>query len=363
MFSLVYDYGWLVWLAAVVISLLSYGNYRRKRLITARYRTVDPFFKGVHQEFNKLTGKGGEYLKILLLASVVVVGGFALLGPRMVWEQSYKEKRGAYVVNAADITYSMQAKAAEDSEMTRMEVMQEVISDLLSFLEQQKTRARQDNRILLLAFGWDAWLLNFYPTNDFQFLRRQLDDNINLYTSLEYGREGSNMAAALLKSVLVFPDPEPGELPRKNIVLAFTDGEPYGDLNEIQKKTAQLLAAYAGLAEISFYFVSIGDPEKEFPLPKFDVYGNIIGEVVDEKGVPVKTVTNPVYLEYLAQKTGGQLIDVSDSALLKRRLRDEISQAQETGEIKKERIEYDLTVYFLLVFCLLLTLYFLKFKE
>lgn len=349
---------WLIVWVFVLLLVLSFWRYVRKKKNRKRFKILEIN----RQLFSRLPGRFWEVSRATIICLAFLIGSLALLGIVLNQTKVYPERQGAYICFILDITYSMQASLSRHSQITRMEAMLEALEDVFEILEEEK---EQKNRIIIVAFGWGAWRLTQYPVNDFRLLRREVLSRINRWASLEHGREGSNLGAALIEGVLSFPEDKPGAEPRKKVLLVITDGEPYGDLTEIQKQIAGAVAKYGRLTAISFYLVGIGNPEEEIVIPKYDHLGNIVGEELDSSGQPIATRSDFRFLQEIAEKTGGVFVPAVSGSVggLKKDLRKTIAQARETGKMLKEPVVTDLTFYSVVLYLLLVLLIFLKYRN
>ena len=294
-----------------------------------------------------------EIVKALLFVALLFTGSLALLGINYKGREVYEEKQGADICFIFDITFSMQAQNREGSKGTRMERMLEIFEDALALLGESG-----DNRVSAVAFGWEAWRLMAYPTSDHKLIRREVSAKVNKWNSHLKGRSGSNIGVALYYGITAFP-PDPGKEKRKKIIILLSDGEPDGNISEIQKAITSAVTDYARQEMISMIIIGLGDQGREFPLPKLNENGIVVGFEKDRNGKTKKTRSNFMFLEKIAKQTNGLFIQ--DSILkkkdLNKALKDRIADAKKTGKKVTVDAKKDITAHFLFLFSALMLLF------
>ena len=259
------------------------------------------------------------------------------------------------------------------------------LNGVIDVLEKQKQKG-QKNRVGIIAFGWDAWSLTRYPTDDYNFLRRIAMAKLDTTFVYEHGRKGSNLGAAIIEGVKMFLQVEEisrrivetqkrlgtdvfgGEqsvINRKKILIAVTDGEPWGDINKINEIISKAYEIYSTVLEVDMFILGVGDPNEYVPIYEKNFFGDIIGVEKNKKGREVVTKPDFGFLQGVAERADGVFISASESTSgeLEDKILEIINDTKKTGKKIENTVVYDITLYIQILYCLLIVLLFVKFRN
>lgn len=239
-------------------------------------------------------------VRALLVSSVLLLLGIALLRPQ--WDKAEEKaiSQGRDVMVVLDISRSM---LAQDCKPNRLECAKNKIKKMMELLPAE--------RVGLMVFSGAA-VMQCPLTNDHQAF------NLFLNTiSVETISSGTTSYTAALKKVVEsFSD---FGASRTKLVVLFTDGEDFsGDLTAIQQKITEL--------DIHIFTFGVATLEGA-PIPVYDInqkQGKLVqqGFQKDEQGAIVISRLNQAVLQQLAQATGGKSVAVTqdnqDLLMLKR---------------------------------------------
>jgi Ca-activated chloride channel homolog len=196
--------------------------------------------------------------------------------------------QGVDIVVALDVSGSM---AAEDFQpKNRLEVAKVVVGEFV--------RRRTQDRVGLVVFAGRS-LTKAPPTTDTALLLRQLDD-VKLDMLPDGTAIGSGMATSLTRLRR--------SKARSRVVVLVTDGS--NNAGEIDPGTATDIARALG---VRVYSVLVGRGGKvPMPMAVQDAYGRTV-----RRTVPVEVQIDPELLKKVAERTGGEFFNATDSASLR----------------------------------------------
>lgn len=223
-------------------------------------------------------------IKTILLIAFLSALFLALLRPQWGKKESIVHQEGRDVVVLLDISRSM---LAQDIKPNRLSFAKLKIKQLLESFSFQ--------RAALIIFSGEAYI-QCPLTADFGAFKMFLD-NVDA-ESISSGTTAADKA--LLETMKIFNQSKS----RKNkIVVLISDGEDYSQNLDNAKKWA--------LDEgVTILALGIGSQEGA-PVPIVNEAGAIIGNELDEKGVPILTKLNEPLLNAITKELGGSYIKAS----------------------------------------------------
>jgi Ca-activated chloride channel family protein len=245
-----------------------------------------------------------RHLPALLAALGLTLGAVAQARPQQGSVREDVTTQGVDIVVALDVSGSM---AAQDFQpQNRLEVAKEVVAEFV--------RRRPHDRVGLVVFAGRS-LTKAPPTTDAALLLRQLED-VKLDMLPDGTAIGSGMATSLTRLRR--------SQARSRVVVLVTDGS--NNAGEIDPGTATDIARALG---VRVYSVLVGRGGK-VPMPVV-VQDPFSGRVV-RRTVMQDVQIDPELLKKIAERTGGEFFNATDSESL-RRIFDRIDRL-EKSEIK-----------------------------
>lgn len=230
-----------------------------------------------------------RHLPLACAALALVLLGVAMARPQRGFSKFDISTRGVDIVVALDVSGSM---AAEDFQpRNRLEVAKEVVAEFM--------QRRTSDRVGLVVFAGQS-LTQAPPTTDTAVLLRQLDA-----VQLEMLPDGTAIGSGLATSLTRLRHSKA----RSRVVVLVTDGS--NNAGEIDPATA---ADLAKAMEVRVYTIAVGRGGRvPMPVKVQDPFTGRIGT----RTVPMEMEIDEGLLKRIAERTGGEFFQASDSAALR----------------------------------------------
>ncbi len=271
----------LLWLLPLLIILLIYDYYRRKR--TLKYFIHDNYIQKSAFADNKTKGRSKYILLLLSLIFIII----ALARPGWNPKEVNVKRKGRDVVFILDVSRSM---LAEDLKPNRLERAKTEIIDTVSRLN--------GSRVALIEFAGTS-VVKCPLTTDYAFFRSATESlSVN-----DVSRGGTMLGDALREAMTNILDSK--EKKFKDIIL-ITDGEDHESFPIEAAKTA-------GEQGIRLIVIGLGDENQGTRIPIKDEQGNRI--FLTYNGEEVWTKLDADTLREMAEASpGGKYLNVGTGA-------------------------------------------------
>jgi len=271
----------LLWLLPLLIILLIYDYYRRKR--TLKYFIHDNYIQKSAFADNKTKGRSKYILLLLSLIFIII----ALARPGWNPKEVNVKRKGRDVVFILDVSRSM---LAEDLKPNRLERAKTEIIDTVSRLN--------GSRVALIEFAGTS-VVKCPLTTDYAFFRSATESlSVN-----DVSRGGTMLGDALREAMTNILDSK--EKKFKDIIL-ITDGEDHESFPIEAAKTA-------GEQGIRLIVIGLGDENQGTRIPIKDEQGNRI--FLTYNGEEVWTKLDADTLRKMAEaSSGGKYLNVGTGA-------------------------------------------------
>jgi Ca-activated chloride channel family protein len=270
-----------LWLLLAVLALGALGAVQLLRRRALLERTAGPQARRVAPQANLARPAGRLGLSLTGLALLA----FALARPQCGTRTELARRSGVDVVVALDVSRSMRAQDVKPDRLSRARLEVGALLDELA-----------GDRLGLVVFAAEAFV-QCPLTSDAEaarlFLRAVGPESVP--------QQGSDLGNALLGAREVLEAAEAGAA-RAKVVLLVSDGE---DLEGGAVEAARQL----GEAGVRVFALGVGTPEGA-PIPVTDASGRVTGWARDRRGEPVLTRLDLATLRAVAEKGGGQLLEL-----------------------------------------------------
>lgn len=290
-------------------------------------------------------GLGRLFAAQLIVTIIVSLLGLVLLQPYIEKKEQEKITEAQEIVIIVDCSLSMLAPENRTSKISRFMKAKQAILDISSLLENDAVGLTIFSEIGIRIVPFltkDKTLFNYYVS--------MLNDEFPKH--LTYG---SNIGDGLFEGLDSFADPKSDI---KKLVIIISDGEPSDVEDDQIYNTLKLddgIKKFNEFNNAKIFLIGVGNPAEAMLIPKErGKDGNVIEYFSDEDtGEFIFTQPKLWFLKDLADKMGGEFIDLTAGGDLKKTIGNLIESERRDAGIKEKISQENIGKYFLMV-CLAL---------
>lgn len=288
-----------------------FGGYGHCKKLTKKART-------------RIDGPVKLTVKTALMASIALLLGLTMLGPRIKESQTENEYEPAQVIVALDCTISM---LAEDVRPSRIIAAKTVINNLLERLKQEGNK----DKVGFLRFADIGIPAIIIPTKDYDLVESELRLTTSGYLKI-FENQGTDIWDAITQGLDLFDysDALSSSKNQEKILLVISDGEQVAEskyIDETRQEAINKRNSDPYFSAVKIFIVGIGNKTEPALIPKkkdengntIEFYAQTLGP---EKGKLIQTSPDPAYLEETAGTINGKFIRAASTEELDKNIND-----------------------------------------